>query len=393
MGLYHYLLPLPSGYFGVSSVLYDLGGLIVIYGPAGGAWHINIEDEPRWYRGKVTVLGAGLLEMDVILGKDPVFVERIVEVANDLKRPFVAIAGTPVSAIIGVDLKGLAKAVQKRIDVPVLCINTTGAETYYEGAEKAFLALANTFVQPVANKRQNGVNILGAIHLDIGRSSHLKPLFALLEKGGWEVISCWCISTKLDDIKRAAEASLNIVVGASGISLAKFMYERFGIPYIIGIPVGEKAEKEFLALLEGKKTQDKEIKEEKTRALIIGEPVIGYSLKKFFKGELGFKEAEVVSVFPINPLFTEKKGCIGSFLERGKGDVYTTSETEIATLINQPDVDLIIADPCYERLIEGEKRFIPLPHIAMSARFYWEADYEYIGKAGGEYLKRQMELV
>jgi hypothetical protein len=69
MELYHYLLPLPAGYFGVSSVLYDLGGLVVVYGPAGGAWHINIEDEPRWYRGKATVLGAGLLEMDVILGK------------------------------------------------------------------------------------------------------------------------------------------------------------------------------------------------------------------------------------------------------------------------------------------------------------------------------------
>jgi len=391
MELYHYLLPLPAGYFGVSSVLYDLGGLIVVYGPAGGAWHINIEDEPRWYRGKATVLGAGLLEMDVILGKDPLFVERIATVANDLKRPFVAIVGTPVSSIIGVDLKGLAKAVEKKVGVPVLYINTTGAETYLEGAERAFLALAKSFVRPPARKVKKGLNILGAIHLDIGKPSHLNPLFSLLKEAGWEIISCLSMGRRLEEIKRASCASLNLVIGRSGFKLAKFMYETYGIPYVIGLPVGEKMEKEFGQLLEGKQVPLSKT-EEKKRAVIIGEPVISYSLKRCLQAEFGIK-AQVISLLPFDTLFTENKGCIGSLLERDKNDIYTTSETKITALINQPEIDLIIADPCYERLIEGHKRFIPLPHIAMSARFYWEMDYEYIGRVGGEYLKRWLEVV
>ena len=80
MKIFHKLLPLATGYFGVSSALYDFDGLVVIYGPAGGAWHINIEDEPRWYRGPATVVGAGLLEMDVILGNEDKFIDNIAKV-------------------------------------------------------------------------------------------------------------------------------------------------------------------------------------------------------------------------------------------------------------------------------------------------------------------------
>ena len=35
MNEYHHLLPLATGYFGVSSALYDFDGLVVVYGPAG----------------------------------------------------------------------------------------------------------------------------------------------------------------------------------------------------------------------------------------------------------------------------------------------------------------------------------------------------------------------
>ena len=137
---YHHLLPLATGYFGVSSALYDFGGLVVVYGPAGGAWHINIEDEPRWYRGPATVVGAGLLEMDVILGNDDKFINNIVETAKGLNSPFVALAGTPISEIIGTDLKGFVRTVASRTDIPVFMVPTAGSEPYPEGASKALVA-------------------------------------------------------------------------------------------------------------------------------------------------------------------------------------------------------------------------------------------------------------
>ena len=399
MDLLNNLLPLPSGYFGASSALYKLGGLIITYGPAGGAWHINIEDEPRWYRGKTTVVGAGLLEIDVILGRDPEWVKRISEVALDLRPNFIALCGTPISAIIGVDLKGLAKSIEKKTGIPVFFVETKGAEDYPSGAEKAFLALAKTFLEPPRKKRKKALNILGAIHLDIGKDSHLKPLFEALQKVGWEIISCWGMEENLENIKKSTEASLNLVITASGIGIAEYMYENFGIPYIIGLPVGEKGEEDLLKVLEesskeGKPFIESAEKKEKInkKGIIIGEPIISYGIKQFLKEEIGLKEVSIISVLPMENLF-DKKGCVFSFVNKEEGDVYLTSEEKIADYLNNTEVDIIIADPLYERLLKSEKIFIPFPHVAMSCRFYWDYPYEFAGKPGGEYFIKNLKGV
>ncbi len=389
MELYHNLLPLPSGYFGASSALYNLNGLIIIYGPAGGAWHINIEDEPRWYRNKTKLLGAGLLEMDVILGRDTAFVDRIVEVASDLKRSFVAILGTPVSAITGIDLKGISKAVQKRLNIPVLYINTIGSEDYCIGAKKAFLELAKYFVDREYITENKTINILGAIHLDIGRSSHLNPMLELIQQCNFQIKSIWGIDSCISKIKNCAGAELNIVLTSSGLSVAKWMYNQFNVPYILGFPVGKRAVEKFKRILEGKYNYSNLTKTSKIdkKVLIVGEPVISYSIKTFLKKELGLKDVIVLSRTPIDELFSAE-GVIYSFLEKGGEDIYTSVESEISKVINQDEIDIVIADPYYRILIKNKKIFIPLPHIAVSARFYWDSSYEFIGLTGGEYLKQ-----
>ncbi|MDF2952906.1 MAG: Nitrogenase Mo-Fe protein NifD/coenzyme F430 biosynthesis subunit CfbD [Thermodesulfobacterium sp.] len=399
MNLLNNLLPLPSGYFGASSALYKLGGLIITYGPAGGAWHINIEDEPRWYRGKTTVVGAGLLEIDVILGRDPEWVKRISTVALDLKPNFIALCGTPISAIIGVDLKGLARSIEKKTGIPVFFIETKGAEDYLSGAEKAFLALAKTFFKPSRTKRKRALNILGAIHLDIGKEEHLKPLCNLLQKADVEIISCWGMEENLENIKKSTEASLNLVITVSGIGIAEYMYENFGIPYIIGLPVGEKGEKDFLKVLEKISKEGApfvEFSEEREKidkkAVIIGEPIISYGIKRFLKEEIGLKEVSIISILPLGNLFN-KKGCLFSFVNKEEGDFYTTSEERIEKYLNQSEVDIVIADPLYKRLLKSEKVFIPLPHVAMSCRFYWDYPYEFAGKPGGEYFIKNLKDV
>ncbi len=398
MDLLNNLLPLASGYFGASSALYKLGGLIITYGPAGGAWHINIEDEPRWYRGKTTVVGAGLLEIDVILGRDPEWVKRISTVALDLKPNFIALCGTPISAIIGVDLKGLARSIEKKTGIPVFFIETKGGENYLSGAEKAFLALAKTFLEAPHSKRKKALNILGAIHLDIGKETHLDPLFELLKKAGWEIISSWGMEESLENIKKSTEASLNLVITASGIRIAEYMYENFGIPYIIGVPVGEKGEEDFLKVLyeigeKGKSSIKFSEKKEKLnkKAVIIGEPIISYGIKKFLKEEIGLKEVSIISVLPLENLFNNKKGCLFSFVNKEKGDVYLGSEEKIAEYLNDPGVDIVIADPLYKRLLKSEKIFVNLPHVAISSRLYWDYPYEFAGKPGSKYFYKQIK--
>lgn len=391
MQIYHKLLPLATGYFGASSALYPFGGLVVVHGPAGGAWHINIEDEPRWYRGPATVVGAGMLEMDVILGNEDKFIANIARVATELGRSFVALAGTPISEIIGTDLKGFARTVSSRTDLPVFMVPTAGSEPYPEGASKAFSALARTFMTEPRARRANVVNILGAIHLDTGREEHLRPLLAALEQAGL-VPRCLGLGARpgdpLADFREAPDAGMNVVISASGLDLAEHMFAAFKIPYVLGLPVGLGGWRDFSALLRGEEPEPGASVSAApfARALIIGGPVLAYGIKRCLTRDFGIPEVDVVSVTPSAALFKPGPGCVGSLIEPGPRDVATDSEQTIAALMNDPAVDCVVADPCYKALLTRPVRFVPLPHTAMSARIHWNLPYEYACEAGQAYL-------
>ena len=99
---------------------------------------------------------------------------------------------------------------------------------------------------------------------------------------------------------------------------------------------------------------------------------------------------DVVSVTPSESLFHESAGCVGLLAERGPADLDTDDEARIAGLMNASDVDLIVADPCYQPLLTGATTFVPLPHLAMSARIYWDMPYEYAVDKGYKYLAAQL---
>lgn len=391
---YHHLLPLATGYFGVSSALYDFGGLVVIYGPAGGAWHINIEDEPRWYRGPATVVGAGLLEMDVILGNEDKFIDNIVEVAKGLNSPFLALSGTPISEIIGTDLKGFVRIVEARTNIPVFMVPTAGSEPYPDGAAKALVALAQKFMDPDAPRHPKGVNVLGAIHLSTGKQGHLDPLFNAIREGGFDLVGSFSAlipgqDDPLAGVCMAPGATVNAVISTSGLALAEKMYADFGTPFVAGMPVGVSGHNAFLAMLHGQKLRFQPPKEGKAscrHALVIGEPVLSYGVAHCLRYDFGLSRVDVISVTPSEPLFRESKGRTGLLAERGPADTDTDDEGQITQLMNASDVDLIVADPCYQALLTKKTAFIPLPHVAMSARIHWDMTYEYAVDKGYAYL-------
>jgi hypothetical protein len=86
---------------------------------------------------------------------------------------------------------------------------------------------------------------------------------------------------------------------------------------------------------------------------------------------------DVVSVTPDAAVFAPAEGRLATLAERGQFDSCTDGEHETAALMNDPSVDCVVADPCYAALLTRPVRFIPMPHIAMSARLNWNLPYEY----------------
>ena len=78
-GLRKYLTPFAPDQSGAVSVLYELGGIIVICDAGGCTGNVCGFDEPRWFERKSAVFSAGLRDMDAILGRDDRLVAKLVD--------------------------------------------------------------------------------------------------------------------------------------------------------------------------------------------------------------------------------------------------------------------------------------------------------------------------
>ena len=123
-GLRKYLTPFAPDQSGAVSVLYELGGIIVICDAGGCTGNVCGFDEPRWFERKSAVFSAGLRDMDAILGRDDRLVAKLVDAADKIDANFAAIVGTPVPAVIGTDYRALKRMCEKKTDLPILAIDT-----------------------------------------------------------------------------------------------------------------------------------------------------------------------------------------------------------------------------------------------------------------------------
>ena len=96
-GLRKYLTPFAPDQSGAVSVLYELGGIVVICDAGGCTGNICGFDEPRWFGSQSAVFSAGLWDMDAILGRDDKLVEKLADAARMISAKDALTAGTKVS--------------------------------------------------------------------------------------------------------------------------------------------------------------------------------------------------------------------------------------------------------------------------------------------------------
>lgn len=398
---------------GVCSALYELGGMVVIHDPSGCNSTYNTHDEPRWYDMDSLVFISGLSQMDAIMGNDDKFINDIVRAAKELKPRFIALVRTPIPLMTGTDFEGIARVIEKQTQIPVFYFPTSGMHSYVSGAGMALETVARELVLPtnantyfkengieienVSNelavadtKKQNQrklnrseqkqienteskqsnskikINILGATPLDFSVNSTLDSIKEFLSQH-FEIISTFAMGSTIEDIQKAGEADVNLVISSVGFPAAKVLEERFSTPYVIGTPVkgfaGIIAEKLIDAAWTGKSqtayfsvtSSGKNTSRAANGIYIIGESVISQSLK----AALALKQGIDATV--ICPLETEPEYI-------GENVLLFSSEEEIKAAI--AEAKTVIADPIYKTICAEKTNFIALPHEAFSGRIY-----------------------
>ena len=370
---------------GVCSALFELGGMTVMHDASGCNSTYTTHDEPRWYDMDSMVYISGISEMEAIMGDDEKLISDIVDAAEVLKPAFIAIAGTPIPTMTGFDFEAVAAVIEHRTGIPSFGFPTTGMNTYIHGASMALAGIAERFVDDPAEKESSGikVNVLGLTPLDFSVNGTDDSIVQWLEREGFEVVSKWAMGSSLDEIRRSAEADVNLVVSAAGYGAAKVLYERFGMPYAIGFPAGNELPglladqiiinvKKFKeqggaktfesaeisvdsgVFLDGSEGKDGSTYE-KGFAAVIGEGITSLSLAGTIELECGIP-AKVLCA-------TE---CPEGILR--ECDRMTPDEDDII-----PELEgaaYVIADPMYKPIVPESAEFISLPSEAFSGRIY-----------------------
>ena len=341
-GLRKYLTPFAPDQSGAVSVLYELGGIIVICDAGGCTGNVCGFDEPRWFERKSAVFSAGLRDMDAILGRDDRLVAKLVDAAEKVEAGFAAVIGTPVPAVIGTDYQALKRMCEKKTDLPVLAVNTDGMELYDGGERKAYLELFKVFAREKLPVETGRVGILGMTPQDV---SDLKAADKLREKfksQGHQAV-CYGMGDGLDEVKKASSVEKNIVVSPAALECARYLEKTFGTPYEVGYPLVEE-------LVPDMEYAGKKI-------LIVQQQVMAGSIREELQKRGADGEITVASWFSMEKDLLEE------------GDVPLKDEEDYMDLVEKGRYDVIFADPCMERMISGfEGVFIPLTHFAVSGK-------------------------
>ncbi len=348
--------------FGVCSALFELGGMIVIHDPSGCNSTYTTHDEPRWYDMDSLLFISGLTEIDAVVGNDNKLVHDIVKAARDFSPRFIVVLGTPVPYMTGMDLSAVAGIIEKQIHIPTYFLPTNSMHSYISGASMAFAMLAeNIAAVPVKKHNKTAVNILGMTPLDFSANGSDEAIRKVIGRHGFDITSVWAMGNTLDEISQAAAADVNLVVSASGMEAARILQQRFGIPYVVGVPIGTAMTLRIAADLKMAAQTNRNIISYAERqiidngAVIIGESVYSASLAMALETE------SALPVQVLCPLEAET-GLLG------KKDAAIESEIQLMEALKGRS--LIIADPLYKPICPEQAKFVPLPHEAFSGRLF-----------------------
>ncbi len=215
-------------------VLYPIAdALHLVHGPIGCAaytWDIRgaLSSGPELHR---LSFSTDLQELDVVFGGEKKLAKALDELIP-LHQPKAAfVYSTCIVGLIGDDLQAVCKAATLRHGIPVIPVQSEGFKGNkregYLAACKAMRTLVGT--GDVSGISPLSVNIMGDFNL-AGETWIIKDY---LTRMGIEVVAGITGDGRVDDLRRAHGASLNLVqCSGSTQDLAKMMRDDFGIPFV-----------------------------------------------------------------------------------------------------------------------------------------------------------------
>ncbi|MBR6331729.1 MAG: hypothetical protein IKR78_01160 [Dehalococcoidales bacterium] len=369
-----YLPPFASDYTGACSALFDIDCMTAITDASCCTSHYVYTDEPRWGEKVKPVFSIALRNVDAVLGNDKKIVDEIIEASAHIDTDMIAVIGTPIPAITGMDVKGIAKEIEDSTGKAVFGFDTTGFEYYDSGMIAAGKALINRFAEKKAICKDT-VNVIGTTPLDFGARGNAEALYKKFTNAGIPITTRFFMGISIEQIKSCSQASLNIAVSASGLEICKYLNKKFGTPFSTGIPIGSEYCSEWMKNMRQVRTIS-DHKANGKRLLIIHDQVIANSIRDALRYFGASFDIDVASFFSFDDELSEP------------GDCHFRNESQYITHMKQTNYDAVMGDDVIISIPENTNLFkIEEAHPAISGKLSWGKISGYLTKEYEDHLK------
>lgn len=214
-------------------VLYPISdALHVVHGPIGCAaytWDIrgSLSSGQQLNRNSFST---DLREMDVIYGGEKKLLLALRQLIARYQPKAAFVYSTCIVGVIGDDVEAVCRTMTAEAGIPVIPVHSEGFKgTKKDGYRAACEAVGSLLgTGSTDGVLPHSVNILGDFNL-AGETWIIKKYY---ERMGIQVVTCITGDAKIEDIRRAHGAKLNLVQCSGSMThLAKMMEEKYGIPY------------------------------------------------------------------------------------------------------------------------------------------------------------------
>lgn len=214
-------------------VLYPIADAVhLVHGPIGCAvytWDIRgaLSSGPELHR---LSFSTDLRERHVVFGGERQLEESLLELIAEHSPRAAFVYATCIVGVIGDDVDAVCRSVAQRTGIPVIPVQSEGFQGSkrqgYDAACAALLSLVGT--GDTAGIGPHSVNILG----DFNLAGEIWIIVEYLRRMGVEVVATITGDGRVDDIRRAHGAALNLVqCSGSTTALARELQARYGTPF------------------------------------------------------------------------------------------------------------------------------------------------------------------
>ncbi len=378
--LWNRLLPFATDSTGVCSIFCDSDSVVIGHDPGATVLRCYGFTEKREDR-RAAYEGMRISEMCCVMGSDEELMEKYRQILQRFPAKQAVFVGTPVAALLGIDLKGLAARLEKEKGLPVLAFPTTGNRYYDKGMSEAFLVIYERLKGGgrrdgirKAGTIQTKVNLLGLNSLDFPWESVRTQIRHWLQDDGCEIVSVWGTESDPERWMRCSQADKNIVCSVSGLAVAEkmknewkipyatldeYLSERLGMSYRFDKLNGSGQFGGFGRLqTESQPKRGQGAFPEGISILIIGEQVLSSCIRLILR-KRGAQNVHIAGFFIMESERMEE------------GDVSLSGEDDLEKLLRYGGYDLIISDPLFQMFgdVCPDSLFFPIVHPPVSGNY------------------------